>query len=199
MHMSKIKRIFLVPPLLWVATLLAPAAIATPAAQLSCRVQSHQTGWQQLDITANALGSHDVSLVTRAGTRPPQLTWLALRLACTANTGTWHCTTSINTATSAHRHSSLRADIKGTNLQIDITSPLLPDGKASYSYEYRNCTKQTRRTTYRETISTGQCLAIFYGAHYEPDHGDCIATSVSGCRNPLPYDSLSECRRALRL
>ena len=178
---------------------LLPLGAFAAAPQLSCTHTDKGTQ-QQLAITPNTLGSHDVSLHTQAEGRQPQRTWLALQLNCEVSSKqTWNCTAAPHKQQSPHAHSTLHSRIYQDNdaqLEINITSPLLSDGKASYRFARQQCTAQPplepRTTTYT-------CMAHFSGARYNPNQGDCVEEEASGCRNPFPYPSRSECRAALKL
>ena len=179
---------------------LLPATAFAAAPQLSCTHTSKGTQ-QQLAITPNALGSHDVSLQTEA----PQRTWLALRLTCTvrgAGGKTWHCNAAQHNPRSAHAHSTLHSTFYeggDAQLEISIVSPLLPEGAAYYRFAREQCTTQAQPTGNAFSRRPRSCQAHFRGAFYDPDQGDCVAAALSGCRNPLPYRSRTECRIALKL
>ena len=183
--------------------LSVPATLFASAPQLSC-THANKGTQQQLAITPNALGLHDVSLHTQARGRQPQQTWLALRLTCTvrgAEGKVWQCNTAQHNSRSAHAHSTLHSNLydNDAQLEISIASPLLPEGTASYRFAREQCTTQTQTT--RDTFKHTQrsCQAHFRGAFYDPDQGDCVEEALSGCRNPFPYRSRTECRIALKL
>ena len=184
--------------LLLISSLLSVSAFAA-APQLSCTQTSKGTQ-QQLTITPNALGSHDVSLLTQTRGRQPQRTWLALQLACTqpdtaaqasesTPAGTslaqdeWHCTSAQPELDSAHAHSSLHSKSSATEVTISITSPLVPEIKAQYSFARENCTAQA--ASLRENRNTPSCQAHFHGAHYDPNRGDCVENREAVAATPF--------------
>ncbi len=219
---------------------LLPRTAFAIAPQLSCTSTDKGTQ-QQLAITPNALGSHDVSLRT-LGHGPPQLTWLALRLTCTVHASNkelvsnaklhaprlrhkekshphrtepqrtesrvdkvWQCNASQHNPLSPHARSTLRSawhkeqPHSQGELAITITSPLLSPGTATFRFASEHCTTATRAPRRTYTQATHSCQAYFRGAYYDPDQGDCVAGTLSGCRNPFPHRSRSECRAALKL
>lgn len=204
--------------LLFTISLLSFTAFAN-APQLSC-TRTDKGQQQQLTIASNALGSHDVSLHTRERGHPPQLTWLALQLDCEVQKGIWHC---VAAQDSPHAHSTLHSKelASGQGLEISITSPLLSEGKelasgkelesgkestreaeqslVTYRFASEQCVTQAQVPREAFTPSSSLCLAHFNGAYYEPNQGDCVEASASGCRNPFPYHSRPECRAALKL
>ena len=213
-------------PLFFTLSLLPITALAAPP-QLSCTHIDRDTR-QQLSITPNALGSHDVSLHTQTRGRPAQRTWLALRLTCTASDDkTWHCDGTQHNPLSPHAHSTLHTKElesgeelakleNGKELEISITSPLLPKREelggerykklaslakhsATFHFASEQCTTQAQvpRKTYRHAPHL--CQAHFSGAYYDPDQGDCVEEAASGCRNPFPYRSRTECLLSLKL
>lgn len=187
---------------------LLPLTAFAVIPQLSCTSADKDT---QLAITPNALGSHDVSLHTQVRTRPALQTWLALRLSCTvrgAESKVWHCTAAQHNPLSSHAHSTLHSvwhesDSKelerGKELEISIASPLLPEGTASYRFAGEHCTTQTPTPRDTYTPAPHTCQAYFSGAYYHPDQGDCVEATLSGCRDPFPFRSRTECRAALKL
>lgn len=187
---------------LFVITSLLPLVAFAAAPQLSCQ-RTDKGMPQQLAITPNALGSHDVSLHTQAPGHQPQRTWLALRLACEVHSKedkTWHCTAAQHEPHSPHAGSKLRSRLVQSDdaqLEINITSPLLPGGKASYRFAHQQCTSQPPLATSR--IAPYSCMAHFSGARYDPNQGDCVEEDASGCSNPFPYSSRNACRTALKL
>ena len=187
--------------LLVTISLLSSSAFAS-APQLSC-ARTDKGTQQQLAITPNALGSHDVSLRSQAGGRQTQRTWLALQLACEVqgkgDNKTWHCTAAQHESHSPHANSKLRSRLvqdDSSQLEISITSPLLPEGEASYRFASKHCTSQPPVAT---STSPYSCMAHFSGARYDPNQGDCVEEDVSGCSNPFPYSSRNDCRSALKL
>ena len=174
------------------------------APQLSC-IHTDKGALQQLAITPNALGSHDVSLHTQIHGRQPQRTWLALRLDCEVHSKegkTWHCTAAQHEPHSPHADSKLRSRLvqrDDAQLEINITSPLLPGGKASYRFASRQqcMSKLPLVTSGIRIIHT--CMAYFRGARYDPNQGDCVEEDASGCSSPFTYSSRNDCRTALKL
>ena len=190
--------------------LIVPATLFASAPQLIC-THTNKGTQQQLAITPNALGLHDVSLHTPANDRQPQQIWLALRLTCTVNGSEgklWNCNAAQHNNRSAHAHSALHSTLyngdgkeleSGKELAISITSPLLPEGIASYRFAHEQCTTQTHTTRDNFKHMPHSCQARFRGAFYDPDQGDCAEKAMSGCSNPFPYRSRTECRIALKL
>ena len=186
--------------LLLFSLLSVPAFASTP--QLSC-TRTDKGTQQQLAITPNALGTYDVSLHTQADGRQPQQTWLALQLDCEVrgkDGKAWHCAAAQHKPHSPHADSKLQSHLvqdDDAQLEISITSPLLPEGKASYRFARQQCTSQPPAIPSRTTSYS--CMAHFSGAHYNPNQGDCVEGEASGCSNPFPYSSRNDCRSALKL
>ena len=130
-----------------------------------------------------------------------QRTWLALQLDCEVQAkDTWNCRAAQHEPHSPHAHSKLHSHlVPGSNaqLEINITSPLLSEGKASYRFTRKQCTTQPPVATSRITYYS--CMAYFSGAHYDPDQGDCVEEEASGCSDPFPYNSRHDCRTSLKL
>ena len=182
------------PLLLFIASMLSLTAFAD-APQLSCTNTDKGTQQQQLTITPNALGSYDVALHTPG--RQPSRIWLALQLNCEVrNPQTWHC---IAAQDSPHVHSTLHSKTieSGQGIEINITSPLLLAGKEHFRFAHKQCIAQAQAL--QANSGSPSCQAHFRGAHYDPDQGDCVEKARSGCRNPFPYQSRTECRAALKL